>query len=295
LTFEHEEEARKLGFDKVIMMAGGIGYGKKVQALKDTPSEGDQIVILGGENYRIGMGGAAVSSSDTGEFSSGIELNAIQRSNPEMQKRAANAIRAMVESEINPIVSIHDHGAGGHLNCLSELVEDTGGAIDLDKLPVGDPTLSAKEIIGNESQERMGLVIGRKNIGEHRMRVKGSWQTPVSADACEVGDRGETEDYTANIGELGINDLAIAESDFRVVTLPNNQFEISMVTNYDDGVFLGVYNILGQEVGFEKKVSKINNAYRQNLDMSKMASGVYLLRMGGHTTTSFRTARIIVK
>jgi len=164
LTFEHEEDARKLGFDKVIMQAGGIGYGKAEQALKDTPSEGDKIVILGGENYRIGMGGAAVSSADTGEFSTGIELNAVQRSNPEMQKRAANAIRGMVESEENFIVSIHDHGAGGHLNCLSELVEETGGNIDLDKLPVGDPTLSDKEIIGNESQERMGLVISEKHI-----------------------------------------------------------------------------------------------------------------------------------
>lgn len=171
LTFEHEENSssssskpRKLGFDKVIMQAGGIGYGKADQALKDTPKEGDKIVILGGENYRIGMGGAAVSSADTGEFASGIELNAVQRSNPEMQKRAANAVRGMVESEENFIVSIHDHGAGGHLNCLSELVEDTGGKINLDKLPVGDPTLSAKEIIGNESQERMGLVIAEKHI-----------------------------------------------------------------------------------------------------------------------------------
>jgi phosphoribosylformylglycinamidine synthase len=164
LTFEHEEENRKLGYDKVIMQAGGIGYGKLDQALKKKPQAGDKIVILGGENYRIGMGGAAVSSADTGAFGSGIELNAIQRSNPEMQKRAANAIRAFVESDINPIVSIHDHGAGGHLNCLSELVEETGGLINLDKLPVGDPTLSAKEIIGNESQERMGLVIGQENI-----------------------------------------------------------------------------------------------------------------------------------
>ncbi|MEX1382164.1 AIR synthase-related protein, partial [Lutibacter sp.] len=173
LTFEHDEQKdistplnvtnRKLGFDKVIMQAGGVGYGKAEQAIKDTPKEHDKIVILGGENYRIGMGGAAVSSADTGEFASGIELNAVQRSNPEMQKRAANAIRGMVESDVNPIVSIHDHGAGGHLNCLSELVEDTGGLIDLDKLPVGDPTLSAKEIIGNESQERMGLVIGEKD------------------------------------------------------------------------------------------------------------------------------------
>ena len=164
LTFEHKEDARRLGFDKVIMQAGGIGYGKSEQALKDIPKEGDKIVILGGENYRIGMGGAAVSSADTGEFSTGIELNAVQRSNPEMQKRAANAVRGMVESDENFIVSIHDHGAGGHLNCLSELVEDTGGKIDLDKLPVGDPTLSAKEIIGNESQERMGLVIADKHI-----------------------------------------------------------------------------------------------------------------------------------
>jgi phosphoribosylformylglycinamidine synthase len=164
LTFEHEENNRKLGFDKVIMLAGGIGYGKEEQAKKRKPKKGDKIIVLGGENYRIGMGGAAVSSADTGAFGSGIELNAIQRSNPEMQKRAANAIRAFVESDVNPIVSIHDHGAGGHLNCLSELVEETGGLIDLDKLPVGDPTLSAKEIIGNESQERMGLVIGKDDI-----------------------------------------------------------------------------------------------------------------------------------
>ncbi|MEO2051212.1 MAG: phosphoribosylformylglycinamidine synthase [Allomuricauda sp.] len=164
LTFEHEEEARKLGFDKVIMLAGGIGYGKIDQALKDTPKKRDRIVVLGGDNYRIGMGGAAVSSADTGEFSSAIELNAVQRSNPEMQKRASNAIRGLLESHDNPIVSIHDHGAGGHLNCLSELVEETGGTIDTDKLPIGDPTLSKKELIGNESQERMGLVIGEKDL-----------------------------------------------------------------------------------------------------------------------------------
>ena len=159
LTFEHQEQEQRLGFDKVIMLAGGIGFGKKEQAQKGMPKKGDKIIILGGDNYRIGMGGAAVSSADTGAFGSAIELNAVQRSNPEMQKRVANAIRALVESSRNPIVSIHDHGAGGHLNCLSELVEDTGGAIEIDALPLGDPTLSAKEIIGNESQERMGLIL----------------------------------------------------------------------------------------------------------------------------------------
>ena len=164
LTFEHEEHGRKLAYDKVIMMAGGIGYAKADHAQKSLPEISDKIVILGGDNYRIGMGGAAVSSADTGELAAGIELNAVQRSNPEMQKRVANAIRGMVEADTNPIVSIHDHGAGGHLNCLSELVEDTGGKIDLAALPVGDQTLSAKELIGNESQERMGLIIPEKDL-----------------------------------------------------------------------------------------------------------------------------------
>ena len=209
LTFEHEEDARKIGYDKVIMQAGGIGYGKLDQAIKHKPQEGDKIVILGGENYRIGMGGAAVSSADTGAFGSGIELNAIQRSNPEMQKRAANAIRGLVESDNNQIVSIHDHGAGGHLNCLSELVEDTGGLIDLDKLPVGDPTLSAKEIIGNESQERMGLVIGQKDI-DTLQRIADRERSPM----YEVGDVTADHRFTFESKTTGAKPMDYALEDF---------------------------------------------------------------------------------
>ena len=209
LTFEHVENGRKTGYDKVIMQAGGVGYGKLNQAIKQTPQSGDKIVILGGENYRIGMGGAAVSSADTGAFGSGIELNAIQRSNPEMQKRAANAIRGLVESDHNPIVSIHDHGAGGHLNCLSELVEATGGLIDLDKLPVGDPTLSAKEIIGNESQERMGLVIGQKDIDTLK-RISDRERSPM----YEVGDVTNDHRFTFESKSTGLKPMDYALEDF---------------------------------------------------------------------------------
>ena len=165
-TFENDDNGEIQSYDKVIMLAGGIGFANKNHSIKNKPKKDDLIVIMGGDNYRIGMGGAAVSSADTGEFSTGIELNAIQRSNPEMQKRVANAIRGTIENDENCIVSIHDHGAGGHLNCLTELVEETGGFIELDNLPIGDPTLSNKEIIGNESQERMGLIIKRENIHE---------------------------------------------------------------------------------------------------------------------------------
>ena len=166
LTFEHFEKLKKYGYDKVVMLAGGIGIGKKKDSEKDVPQKGDLVVLLGGDNYRIGMGGGAVSSVETGKYDSSIELNAVQRANPEMQKRVFNAIRALGESESNPIVSIHDHGAGGHLNCLSELVDATGGKIDISKLPIGDPTLSARELIGNESQERMGLVMRSADVEE---------------------------------------------------------------------------------------------------------------------------------
>jgi phosphoribosylformylglycinamidine synthase len=164
LTFEHHENEHYFGYDKVIMMAGGIGFGKKSGSHKGHPEKGDQVIVMGGDNYRIGMGGGAVSSVATGQLTNKIELNAVQRSNPEMQKRVFNAIRAMFETNENPIVTIHDHGAGGHLNCLSELVEETGARIEMEKLPVGDPTLSDKEIIGNESQERMGLVLKKQDV-----------------------------------------------------------------------------------------------------------------------------------
>jgi phosphoribosylformylglycinamidine synthase len=164
LTFEQSMGERAYAYDKVIMQAGGVGYAREKDSLKDEPVPGDQVVVMGGDNYRIGMGGGAVSSVATGQLSNRIELNAVQRSNPEMQKRVYNVIRAMAEMEENPVISIHDHGAGGHLNSLSELVEVTGGSISIDKLPLGDPTLSDREIIGNESQERMGLIMHKDKL-----------------------------------------------------------------------------------------------------------------------------------
>jgi len=245
LTFEHEEGVEKLGFDKVIMLAGGIGYGKSPQALKDTPKKGDQVVILGGDNYRIGMGGAAVSSADTGEFDSGIELNAVQRSNPEMQKRAANTIRAMVENKTNPIVSIHDHGAGGHLNCLSELVEETGGKIDLEKLPIGDPTLSSKEIIGNESQERMGLVIGKEDL-EFLHKVADRERSPMYTVGEVTGDHRFTFESSKDgakpmdleLGDMfGSSPKTIMEDSTRARNFEDIDYNVSNLENYIKDVF----------------------------------------------------------
>ena len=189
LTFEHQEEqdATQYGYDKVIMLAGGVGYAAKRDCLKGTPQKGNKIVVVGGDNYRIGLGGGSVSSVDTGRYSSGIELNAVQRANPEMQKRANNLVRALCEEDVNPVVSIHDHGSAGHVNCLSELVEDCGGLIDMTKLPIGDKTLSSKEIIANESQERMGLLIDEKHI-EHVRQIAERERAPLYVVGETTGD-----------------------------------------------------------------------------------------------------------
>ena len=187
LTFEHQEGAEKYAYDKVIMLAGGVGYGTKRDCLKKEPQKGNKVVVVGGDNYRIGLGGGSVSSVDTGRYSNGIELNAVQRANPEMQKRAYNLVRALCEEDVNPVVSIHDHGSAGHLNCLSELVEECGGEIDMTKLPIGDTTLSSKEIIANESQERMGLLIDEKHI-DHVRRIAERERAPLYVVGETTGD-----------------------------------------------------------------------------------------------------------
>jgi phosphoribosylformylglycinamidine synthase len=237
LTFEHFTELKKYGYDKVIMLAGGIGFGKKEDSQKATPAKGDQIIVMGGDNYRIGMGGGAVSSVATGEFDNTIELNAVQRSNPEMQKRVYNAIRAMTELEKNPVISIHDHGAGGHLNSLSELVEESGGKIEVRKLPIGDPTLSAKEIVGNESQERMGLLLKSKDV-DLLNRIAERERAPIYNVGETTGDwrftfedkKNNTKPIDLELGDMFgsppktiLEDTSIVQENFSAISYNENK------------------------------------------------------------------------
>jgi phosphoribosylformylglycinamidine synthase len=104
-----------------------------------------------------------------------------------MQKRANNLVRALCEEDVNPVVSIHDHGSAGHVNCLSELVEECGGTIDMTKLPIGDQTLSSKEIIANESQERMGLLIQEEHI-DHVRQIAERERAPLYVVGECTGD-----------------------------------------------------------------------------------------------------------
>ncbi len=129
---------------------------------------------------------------------------------------------------------------------------------------------------------------------QHRMRIKSAWQTPVPDDACEASQYGETEDYSANMGVLGVEDPSITQSEFTVVTLPNNQFDITMKTTFDGVASIAIYNILGQTLAFNN-IEKEGDSYRYQLDMSYADAGVYFIKMGDTNTNSFKTAKIIVK
>lgn len=166
LKFAGGDRELLYAYDRCVMLAGGVGYASAEHAQKADAAVGDLLLVLGGDNYRIGMAGSSVSSVDSGSSSEAIEQSAVQRANPEMQKRVANVCRALVEiGAACPVKLIHDHGAGGHINCFAELLHPQGGRIAIEKLPVGDPTLSYRELLSNESQERMGLIVSPEQLG----------------------------------------------------------------------------------------------------------------------------------
>jgi GEVED domain/Secretion system C-terminal sorting domain len=131
-------------------------------------------------------------------------------------------------------------------------------------------------------------------IGEHRMRAKSNWQAPVPNDACALTTYGETEDYTANIGSFGIEDLSISNAELIVLSKENNQFKISLITDFDGTASIAIYNVLGQTLAFNN-LEKEGNTFNYSLDMSYAAAGVYIIKMGDQRTNAYKTARIVVK
>jgi hypothetical protein len=128
----------------------------------------------------------------------------------------------------------------------------------------------------------------------HRMRVKSNWQAEVSDDPCEASQYGETEDYTANMGALSIEDLTISQGEFTVLTSPNNQFDIILKTDFDGVASVAIFNVLGQIVSYNN-LEKQGDSYEYHLDMSYADAGVYFVRMGDNTSKTYKTAKIIVK
>ncbi|MGD8699893.1 MAG: phosphoribosylformylglycinamidine synthase [Gemmatimonadales bacterium] len=149
---------------KPIMFSGGIGQIDARHTEKDSPETDMLVVKIGGPAYRIGMGGGAASSMVQGENVEELDFNAVQRGDAEMEQKVNRVIRACVElGERNPIVSIHDQGAGGNCNVLKEIVDPAGARIEIREIPLGDDTLSVLEIWGAEYQENDALLLRPEN------------------------------------------------------------------------------------------------------------------------------------
>ena len=166
-TFEANIGGTRYGYHKPIMLAGGIGHIRDDQTKKDVPPAGSLLIVLGGPGMRIGLGGGAASSMTTGSNSEALDFDSVQRGNPEMERRAQEVIdRCWSMGDENPIIAIHDVGAGGLSNAMPELADlsGKGATFDLSKVPVEESGMSPLEIWCNESQERYVIALDAAKI-----------------------------------------------------------------------------------------------------------------------------------
>ena len=164
-TCELQVEGRHRGFHKPIMVAGGVGLIDAEHVDKQEPQKGDYVVQLGGPSMLIGLGGGAASSMDTGTNLEDLDFASVQRDNPEMERRCQELINRCIALGVhNPILSIHDVGAGGLSNACPELVQEVGARFELRSIPNDDPGMSPMQIWCNEAQERYVLVIGHASL-----------------------------------------------------------------------------------------------------------------------------------
>lgn len=166
-TFEANIGGTRYGYHKPIMLAGGIGNIRDDQTKKDVPPAGSLLIVLGGPGMRIGLGGGAASSMTTGSNSEALDFDSVQRGNPEMERRAQEVIdRCWSMGDDNPIIAIHDVGAGGLSNAMPELADlsGKGATFDLSKVPVEESGMSPLEIWCNESQERYVIALDAAKI-----------------------------------------------------------------------------------------------------------------------------------
>ncbi|MEK8090390.1 phosphoribosylformylglycinamidine synthase [Thermithiobacillus plumbiphilus] len=170
-SFELDYKGERRGYHKPIMLAGGIGNIRESHVQKDEIPAGALLIVLGGPAMLIGLGGGAASSVATGSSHEDLDFASVQRGNPEMQRRAQEVInQCWALGDANPVVSIHDVGAGGISNAFPELVNDAGrgGHFQLRAVPNEEPGMSPMEIWSNEAQERYVLAVGREQFETFR-------------------------------------------------------------------------------------------------------------------------------
>ena len=208
-TLEDDSTGVWRGYHKPIMVAGGVGLIDAAHVEKKTPAAGDCVIQLGGPAMLIGLGGGAASSMDTGANSEDLDFASVQRDNPEMQRRCQELIsRCISLGAENPIISIHDVGAGGLSNACPELVADVGARFDLRAIQNDDPGMSPMQIWSNEAQERYVLVVGRADL--NRFAELAARERCLFAVIGEVTGDGTLSLDDALLGDKPIDDLDLA-------------------------------------------------------------------------------------
>ena len=172
---------------------------------------------------------------------------------------------------------------------------DDNGTFEISETVVPNFVIAAGQAGGTYIETVTLTIPGSATSGiAHRMRIKSNWQAPVPDDACEETQYGETEDYTANIGVLGVEDVTISNGEMIVLTKPNNLFDISLITTFEGTASIAIYNVLGQTLAFNN-LEKEGDRFNYQLDMSYADAGVYFVKMGDTNSGTFKTVKIIVR
>ncbi|MCF6775831.1 phosphoribosylformylglycinamidine synthase [Thiotrichales bacterium 19X7-9] len=205
-TFEQVIDGQVRGYHKPIMIAGGYGNIRASQVNKNQIPPGAKLIVLGGPGMLIGLGGGAASSVSSGQINEGLDFASVQRDNPEMQRRAYEVIESCFNmGEDNPIISVHDVGAGGLSNALPELVADCqrGAYFDLSAIAISDPSMSPLEIWANESQERFVLAILPENLA--------LFESIAQRERCPFSVVGEATEAEIIILEDTVNQIKVID------------------------------------------------------------------------------------
>ena len=275
-TFEMEVNGRRRGYHKPIMLAGGVGNIRSNDVQKQVIPPDSTIIVLGGPAMLIGLGGGAASSMVAGHSSENLDFASVQRGNPEMQRRCQEVIDACWRmTDSNPIISIHDVGAGGLSNALPELVHDSdcGGNFNLPAIPSVDTSLSPLEIWCNEAQERYVLAIAKEKLpifaeicarercpyavvgtatAEQQLKLTNGDTNPINMPSSVLFGKPpkmlrEVERQSQNLTPLDLSQINLQEAALRVLHLPTVASKSFLITIGDRTV--GGLTVRDQMVG----------------------------------------------
>ncbi|MEL7310453.1 MAG: phosphoribosylformylglycinamidine synthase, partial [Pseudomonadota bacterium] len=263
-TFLADHETKRFwGYHKPIMIAGGLGSVRRLHALKQEVPAGARVVVLGGPGMLIGLGGGAASSMASGSSDADLDFASVQRGNPEMQRRAQEVINhCWRRGEANPILLIHDVGAGGLSNAIPEAVDHSslGGRFDLRAILSDESAMSPMEIWCNESQERYVLVIAPESEAE--------FAAVCARERCPFAVVGTL----TNDGQLVVKDPELGPTpvELPMEVLLGKTPQMARVVEREDGT----------ESSFDTTAVSLNDAWRRVLAVPSVADKSFLIHIG---------------